>query len=78
MTAAALRLNGSPPEIISAIEIFQLRAWARAVLHEAAVFTLHEAVDPLWAAAERTGLIDELGPDFIQRIIARGFHEACR
>ena len=37
-------------------------------------FDLHEAVDVLQADAERAGLIDQLGQDRVQQIIADAFH----
>jgi hypothetical protein len=36
---------------------------------------LHEAVDELQAAAERDGLVDWLGQDTIQAIMAEAFRE---
>jgi hypothetical protein len=58
---------------ISAEEIFRERCEARAILYEAAQLSLHEAVDELHADAERTGLVDMLGQDAVQAIIAEAF-----
>jgi hypothetical protein len=54
-------------------EIFRERAGARAILVEACVYTLHEAVDVLQADAERTGLVDAIGTDSVQVLIAEAF-----
>jgi hypothetical protein len=56
---------------------FELRAWARAELYAACVYDLHEAVDVLQADAVSTGLIDQLGQDRVQHIIADAFHSSC-
>jgi hypothetical protein len=58
---------------LSAIEIFQARAEARAILWAACVFGLAEAVDVLQRDAERDGLVEELGQDGVQAIIATAF-----
>jgi hypothetical protein len=54
---------------------FKARAEARAILWAACEIDLHEAVDVLQADAERAGLIDQLGQDRVQQIIADAFHE---
>ena len=75
MTAAIALSFDSPPEIRpSAIDVFRERAEARAILVEACVCTLHEAVDVLQIDAERTGLIAGLGQDHVQRILHGAFH----
>jgi hypothetical protein len=62
------------PELRPAmIDVFTLRAEARAILYEACVYTLHEAVDVLQVDAERTGLVAGLGQDHVQRIL-HAFH----
>jgi hypothetical protein len=71
MIAAAARAPSPRP---SPLEVFTLRAWARAWPWQAGEFDLHEAVDVLQAAAERDGLIDEFGQDEVQRLIAEAFH----
>jgi hypothetical protein len=62
---------------ISPAAIFIARAEARAILYAACVMDLHEAVDVLHSAAEASGLVDELGQDGVQAIIAEAF-EAVR
>ena len=57
----ALRKPVTSP--IPAIDVFPERCEARAILVEACLLDLHEAVDGLQEAAERTGLIDETGQD---------------
>jgi hypothetical protein len=70
MPAAARARPAARP---SALEAFVARAEARALLWQAGEFDLHEAVDVLQAAAERDGLVDQLGQDEVQRIIAEAF-----
>jgi hypothetical protein len=62
---------------ISPAVMFIARAEARALLWQAGEFELHEAVDGLQAAADRQGLLAELGQDAVQAIIAKAF-EAVR
>ena len=57
----------------SALDVFIARAEARAILWQAGEFELHDAVDELQAAAERDGLVDWLGQDAIQQILAEAF-----
>jgi hypothetical protein len=54
-------------------EIFAARCQARAYLFAAGEIGLHEAVDVLQHDAEATGLVDELGQDEVQRILAEAF-----
>jgi hypothetical protein len=51
------------------IEVFRARAWARAYLYMAGELDLQEAVDELQRAAERDGLVAEVGQDEIQAIL---------
>ena len=55
------------------IQVFTARCQARALLFEAGEFDLHEAVDVLQTAAERTGLVTLLGQDRVQGLMARAF-----
>jgi hypothetical protein len=57
----------------SAEQIFRERCSARAILCEACVYDLHEAIDVLQEDAERTGLVDMLGQDVLQAIITEAF-----
>jgi hypothetical protein len=54
---------------VAPLAVLVLRTWARAYLWHAGEYDLHEAVDPLQAAAERDGL-DE---DVAQAIMADAF-----
>jgi hypothetical protein len=69
MTALAKKLLPRPDPL----DVFELRAWARARLWQAGEFDLHEAVDVLQHAAERDGLVAKLGQDAVQAIIAEAF-----
>jgi hypothetical protein len=55
--------------------VLRLRAWARATLWQAGALELSEAVDVLQADAERDGLVELLGQDRVQDIIAAAFAE---
>jgi len=59
--------------LIPAEDIFRERCEARAILCEACVYDLIEAVDGLQADAERTGLVDEIGQDAVQAMMANAF-----
>lgn len=59
------------------LDVFRLRAWARAYLWAACMFGLHEAVDVLHADAAQGGLVDQIGADRVQKIIAQEFKGAC-
>jgi hypothetical protein len=61
-----------------ALVIFVERASARAQLVCEGLMPLIEAVDELQLAAERTGLIDKLGQDTVQKIMATAFASAWR
>jgi hypothetical protein len=71
---AAARING-PPARVSPLDVLRLRGWARAYLWAVGELDLHEAVDVLWAAAERDGLVEQLGGDAVQNILADAFAE---
>ena len=49
------------------------RAEARALLYAASKFDLPEAVDPLQAYAVQSGLVDAIGQDAVQAILAAAF-----
>ena len=59
---------------IDPLTVFKARAEARALLWKCCEIDLHEAVDILQNAAERAGLIDQIGQDRVQQIIADAFH----
>ena len=58
---------------VDPLSCFIARAEARALLFQCCEFDLHEAVDPLRQAALDDGLIDEIGEDAIQHILANAF-----
>lgn len=55
------------------LEVLTARADARAILWASASLTLHDAVDELQAAAERSGLVRAVGQDHIQKIMGDAF-----
>jgi hypothetical protein len=57
-----------------ALEIFGLRCWARAKLVVHGMISLQEGVDGLQDMAVSTGLVDLLGQDAIQAIMAKAFN----
>lgn len=57
----------------SVLQIFSLRCWARARPYAEGIIDLHAAVDVLQAAAERDGLINTIGQDAVQELIAAEF-----
>jgi hypothetical protein len=59
--------------LVDPIAAFRLRCEARALLWHAGEFDLAEAVDVLQLDAERTGLLEQLGPDAVQAILAEAF-----
>ena len=71
MTAA--RKRAEPAARPSALEVFIAHAGARALLWQAGEIELHEAVDGLQAAAVRDGLVDQLGQDEVQCLMAEAF-----
>jgi hypothetical protein len=56
------------------IVVFTARAEARALLWRVGEFSLCEAVDVLQQDAVRDGLVDEIGQDRVQAIMADAFH----
>lgn len=59
---------------VAPIDVLRLRAEARALLWaEGEIKSIPEAVDPLQAFAVTSGLVDEIGEDQVQRIIADAF-----
>jgi hypothetical protein len=70
MTAAARK----PVEnLMPAVDIFRVRCEARAILVEACLFDLQDAVDGLQEAAVSSGLVDDIGQDAVQRMMADAF-----
>ena len=62
----------------SPLAILELRAWARATLYAAGEIDLPTAVDALQAAAERDGLVERLGQNRVQALMATAFHAVAR
>jgi hypothetical protein len=75
MTAPMRRHSGWQQlgHVVNRLEIFRARAEARAALWQAGEISLHDAVDKLQAAAERNGLVDEIGQDEVQAILSTAF-----
>ena len=76
MSAAARKIDDDSHRITirpSAIDVFRERCEARAILVNACIYDLQDAIDGLQADAVRTGLVDEIGQDPIQRMIAEAF-----
>jgi hypothetical protein len=55
------------------IDVLELRAWARAYLWSIGELTRREAVDVLQHDAERDGLVEQIGQDGVQQILADAF-----
>ncbi|HEY5127437.1 MAG TPA: hypothetical protein VIJ35_09095 [Bradyrhizobium sp.] len=66
----------SPAPAIDPLEVFELRAWARARLYAENLLELGEAVDVLQEAAEQSGLVRAIGVTGVQDILAAAFEEA--
>jgi hypothetical protein len=60
---------------VDPLMVFKARCEARAILWAACEFSLHESVDVLQRDAERTGLVDEIGADRVQQILADAFSD---
>jgi hypothetical protein len=73
MAHAARQIDHHESTKPAPIAVFRERCWARAVLVANNVMTLADAADGLQAAAKRTGLVDELGQDAVQKIMAEAF-----
>jgi hypothetical protein len=58
--------------------VLRERAEAKAVLIANGYLDLQSAVDELWAAAERDGLVDEFGADEVQRVLSESFARRWR
>ena len=58
---------------VDPVDVLLERAEARAYLWSIGDLDLHEAVDVLQADAERDGLVERIGQDGVQEIIAAAF-----
>jgi hypothetical protein len=70
--------KGGQSAPLTRTEVFGARAEAHAALYKACELDLHEAVDALQTAAISSGLINQIGQDAVQAIMAAAFGEARR
>jgi hypothetical protein len=68
MSSAAIKVA-----TVDLIAVFTARCEARALLYAACEIDLIEAVDVLQETAERDGLVDLIGQDQVQQILAMAF-----
>jgi hypothetical protein len=62
---------------VDPLDCLVLRAWARAYLRAIGDYELSEAIDRLHDDALRDGLVDRIGYDAIQAILAGAFEGAA-
>jgi hypothetical protein len=60
---------------VDVLDAFIERARARAYLYSIGELTLHEAVDELQQSAEQTGLVNRIGQDAVQGILATAIED---
>jgi hypothetical protein len=72
MTIAARNIDHQTTKP-SPIVVFRERAEAKCLLIQNGYQDLQSAVDELWAAAERDGLVKTFGADEVQRVLAESF-----
>ena len=70
------RVKPTPAVRVAQADALKARAEARAILLAEDEIDLHSAVDELWTAAVRDGLVKKLGVDAVQRILADAFAPA--
>ena len=75
LTSGAMTRTAQQDKSPSTIEVFTLRCEAKAYLVEVGYLALHDAVDELQAAAVRDRLVELIGQDEIQKILADAFGE---
>jgi hypothetical protein len=75
-----LRDGGQCPSerFLTPTVVFRARAEARAALYKAGELDLHEAVDALQETAITSGLVDQIGQDAVQAIMAKAFERGCQ
>ncbi len=66
-------LTPAAEQRVDLLDAFIERASARAYLWSLGELTLHEAVDKLQDDAERNGLVERIGRDTVQQILADAF-----
>ena len=72
MTAA---LGHAPSPRSDPVAAFELRCWARATLVREGEMAMQDAVDGLQADAMRNGVINQIGQDAVQSIMATAFSD---
>lgn len=75
MTAAAA-LKKPIHQLVNPLAVFELRCDVRAYLVRHDEMDLQEAVDGLQISAAEAGLVDRLGQNMVQNMIARAFEES--
>jgi hypothetical protein len=73
MSAAAQILEPEIELTAATLDAFRLRCWARAYLVKNGMMLLQVSVDGLQDAAVSTGLVDLLGQDAVQAMMAAAF-----
>jgi hypothetical protein len=71
--AQILQPNVKAVALSVGLENFELRCWARGHLEKHGMMPLQEAVDGLQNTAVSTGLVDLIGQDVVQAIMAAAF-----
>jgi hypothetical protein len=61
---------------VTLLEVFEARCQARALLYQNGELTLHESVDALQTAAVAGGLVNKIGQDAVQALMAKAFSKA--
>jgi hypothetical protein len=72
------RPAAAPSALADPVEVFTARAEARAYLWSEGELDLHSAVDVLQHDAERSGLVELIGQDRVQAIMAKAFRAVRR
>jgi hypothetical protein len=73
MPAAAATINHHESAKASPLDVLRERAEAKCLLISNGYVDLQDAVDELWAAAERDGLVKAHGADEVQRLLSEAF-----
>jgi hypothetical protein len=66
-------MTSTTKKLVDPIEAFEARCDARAYLWSVGDLDLHDAVDQLQRDAERDGLVERVGQNAVQAIIADAF-----
>jgi hypothetical protein len=73
MTARAEQTSPAEIYISAQLELFEIRCLEMANKVRAGLMPLHEGVDFLYSAAIWSDLVDNVGDDLVQNIMARAF-----